>query len=65
MTNNYAGWSYSIRWFVPMLPLLLFFLFPYFETFNSRRRACTNVLLAFRSSSPVSERQSLERVGLQ
>jgi hypothetical protein len=45
MTNNYAGWSYSIRWFVPMLPLLLFFLFPYFETFNSRRRAWYNVLL--------------------
>lgn len=21
-TNNYGGWSYSIRWFVPLLPLL-------------------------------------------
>jgi len=46
MTSNYAGWSYSIRWFVPMLPLLLFFLFPFFETFNSGRRATYNTLLA-------------------
>jgi hypothetical protein len=45
MTNNYAGWSYSIRWFVPMLPLLLFFLFPYFEAFNNNRRTVFNALL--------------------
>lgn len=27
-SNNYGGWSYSIRWFVPLLPLLFFFLHP-------------------------------------
>ncbi|BCJ51441.1 hypothetical protein Asp14428_29160 [Actinoplanes sp. NBRC 14428] len=27
-SNNYSGWSYSIRWFVPLLPLLFFFLYP-------------------------------------
>jgi hypothetical protein len=37
-TNNFAGWSYSIRWFVPLLPLLMFFLYPYFEGFGKRRR---------------------------
>lgn len=29
-TNNYGGCSYSIRWFVPILPLLYFFLYPWF-----------------------------------
>lgn len=33
-TTNYGGWSYSIRWFVPLLPLLFFFLYPYFEGDN-------------------------------
>ncbi|MFI7597453.1 hypothetical protein [Actinoplanes sp. NPDC049681] len=27
-SHNYSGWSYSIRWFVPLLPLLFFFLYP-------------------------------------
>jgi len=27
-SNNYSGESYSIRWFVPLLPLLFFFLHP-------------------------------------
>lgn len=26
-SSNYGGWSYSIRWFVPLLPLLCFYLF--------------------------------------
>jgi len=26
-STNYGGWSYSIRWFVPMLPLIFFYLF--------------------------------------
>ena len=44
-TNNYGGWSYSIRWFVPMLPLLFFFLCPYFEAFDPRRRRWFQALL--------------------
>jgi len=36
-TNDYSGWSYSIRWFVPLLPLLFFFLYPYFQTCDQRR----------------------------
>lgn len=27
-TTGFGGWSYSIRWFVPLLPLLLFFAYP-------------------------------------
>lgn len=46
MTSNFAGWSYSIRWFVPVLPLLLFFLFPFFQDFGVRRRVVFNVVLA-------------------
>ncbi|MBT4036154.1 MAG: hypothetical protein HOB84_05520 [Candidatus Marinimicrobia bacterium] len=26
-SSNYGGWSYSMRWFVPTLPLLFFYLF--------------------------------------
>lgn len=26
-SSNYGGWSYSMRWFVPLLPLLFFYLF--------------------------------------
>jgi hypothetical protein len=37
-TNNYNGASYSIRWFVPLLPLLFFFIHPFFETFSVKRR---------------------------
>ncbi len=33
-TNNYGGSSYSIRWFVPLLPLLFFFIHPFFENFT-------------------------------
>jgi hypothetical protein len=44
-TNNYGGWSYSIRWFVPLLPLLFFFLYPYFETYGPTRARSFRVLL--------------------
>jgi hypothetical protein len=52
-TNNFAGWSYSIRWFVPLLPLLMFFLYPclagfgkvsYVRTFNTL--LCISVIIA-------------------
>jgi hypothetical protein len=52
-TNNYGGWSYSIRWFVPLLPLLFFFLYPYFENHTAKRvrqfRAllCVAIVIAF------------------
>jgi hypothetical protein len=44
-TNNYGGWSYSIRWFVPALPLLFFFLYPYFEAYDRKRAGRFRVLL--------------------
>jgi len=44
-SDNYAGWSYSIRWFVPLLPLLLFFLYPFFESFDKRRESQFQALL--------------------
>ena len=37
-TNNYSASSYSIRWFVPLLPLFFFFIHPYMENFNLKRR---------------------------
>jgi hypothetical protein len=37
-TNDYGGRSYSIRWFVPLLPLLFFFIHPFFEVFTLKRR---------------------------
>jgi hypothetical protein len=37
-TNNYGGHSYSFRWFVPMLPLLFFFGYPFFEKVSIKRK---------------------------
>jgi hypothetical protein len=44
-TNNYGGSSYSIRWFVPLIPVLLFFLYPFLEDFNGRRAMQFRALL--------------------
>lgn len=45
-TSGYSGWSYSIRWFVPLLPMLFFFLYPYFEAYDLKRAARFRVMLA-------------------
>ena len=45
-TTNAGGWCYGIRWFVPLLPLLLFFVYPYFEAFTARRSTVFTVLLS-------------------
>lgn len=45
-TNDFGGWSYSIRWFVPVLPLLFFFLYPYFQAFDQTRKRQFRVLLS-------------------
>jgi len=44
-TTNYGGWSYSIRWFVPLLPLLFFFLYEYFDTYTRKRAQRFRALL--------------------
>jgi hypothetical protein len=33
-TSNYAGWSYSVRWFVALIPLLWFFSYSFFLDFT-------------------------------
>jgi hypothetical protein len=45
-TTNFAGWSYSIRWFVPILPPLFFFLYPYFRDNRSRRKRLFTIIFA-------------------
>jgi hypothetical protein len=45
-TSNYGGDSYSIRWLVPVLPLLFFFLYPYFEAYDQKRPGRFRALLA-------------------
>jgi len=45
-TSDYGGWCYGIRWFVPLLPLLLFFVYPYFEAYTERRATLFSVLLS-------------------
>ena len=45
-TNNYGGRAYSIRWFVPLLPPLSFFLYPYAQQPTRRRRQCFMFVLA-------------------
>lgn len=44
-TSGYGGWSYSIRWFVPLLPLIFFFLYPYFERYDEKRPGRFRALL--------------------
>jgi hypothetical protein len=52
-TNNYGGWCYGIRWFVPLLPMLLFFLYPFFEKYDHKRAnlfwvlLCVSTIIAF------------------
>ncbi|WP_028708359.1 hypothetical protein [Propionicicella superfundia] len=45
-STNYGGYSYSIRWFVPMLPLWMFFLYPLLERPGRRPWAVFVALLA-------------------
>jgi hypothetical protein len=46
MTTDYSGWSYSTRWFIPLLPLWFFFLHGYLEDLGSRRKLFFGTLLA-------------------
>ena len=45
-TNNYGGWSYSVRFFVPLVPLLFFFLHPFLEEPTAARKAVFGALFA-------------------
>lgn len=45
-TTNYGGFSYSIRWFVPLIPLLFFFTFPFFEKMSKKKRTIFIILLS-------------------
>jgi hypothetical protein len=51
-TSNYGGWSYSMRWLVPLLPILFFFLFPYFVSYHDahpnifRSVLCVSMIIA-------------------
>jgi hypothetical protein len=55
-SSNYGGFSYSIRWFVTLVPLLWFFAFPFFEnltrakTLLFRALAASGVLIALAGS---------------
>lgn len=46
MTNNFGGWSFSIRWFVPLLPMVFFFLYPCFENARPKINLFTVLLCA-------------------
>lgn len=42
-SSNYSGWSYSIRWFIPLLPFLFIFIFRYMQ--SSQQTILTYTLL--------------------
>jgi hypothetical protein len=44
-TTNYGGFSYSVRWFVPLLPLLLYFTYPYFALLHRKNTVAYRALL--------------------
>lgn len=44
-TSNYGGLNYSIRWFVPTIPVLWLFSYPYFEDLSDERKALYTGLL--------------------
>ena len=46
MTKHQSGCSYSIRWFVPMIPLLYFFLYPVFTKGKAVSLVVFSVLLS-------------------
>ena len=47
-TPNYGGWSYSIRWFVPLLPYFFIYLFKVRKYLDSRRdRQLIGVVVGF------------------
>ena len=43
---NYSGWGYSIRWFVPLLPLWFFFVYPFMERLSTGRIVIFGALFA-------------------
>ncbi len=45
-TSNFGGYSYSIRWLVPAIPLLWFFAFGFFENFTRVKRIVFTGLFA-------------------
>lgn len=45
-SSNYSGWSYSIRWFIPMLPLSFIFLIPTAITLYRTKRWLFITILA-------------------
>ena len=45
-TSNFGGYSYSIRWLVPTIPLLWFFGFGFFENFTRVKRIVFTGLFA-------------------
>lgn len=45
-SNNYGGDAYSIRWFVPMLPLWMFFVYPLLEGKGAWRWVVLGAFLA-------------------
>jgi hypothetical protein len=45
-TTNYGGWSYSVRWFIALIPLLWFFSYPFFLKMTAVKRKLVTVLFA-------------------
>ncbi len=37
-TKGGGGWSYSVRWFVPLLPVLYIYIFSFFDNINSKKK---------------------------
>ncbi len=46
-TTNYGGDTYSVRWFVPIIPLLWFFSPPYFKLLGRTKRLLLGVLTIY------------------
>jgi hypothetical protein len=46
-SSNYGGHSYSIRWFVTLIPLMWFFAFPYFSNWTNRKMWGFTLLFSF------------------
>ena len=46
-TDNYSGNSYSMRWFVTLIPMLWLFAYPFFERWTKGRKMVFGALCAF------------------
>jgi len=53
MTSDYSGLSYSIRWFVVLIPIVFFFMYNFFSQTNLKKEILFSVLLIISAGNSI------------